>query len=86
MVERFKFYYPDVTQVFNIPYMLHLFSTKQNPKGMYSDLELLDYFVSNRVLIEPYLEEKAGIINAFFRLSSLRVIPTLSHIILPSSR
>jgi len=70
MVERFKFYYPDVTQVFNIPYMLHLFSNNQNLKGIHSDLELLDYFVSNKVLIEPYLEEKSDIINAFFRLSA----------------
>jgi len=70
MLERFKFYYPDVTQVFNIPYMLQLFSNNQNPKGIRSDLELLDYFVSNKVLVEPYLEEKSGIINAFFRLSA----------------
>ncbi len=69
MIERFKFYYPDVTQVFNIPYMLHLFSNNQNLKGIHSDLELLDYFVSNKVLTEPYLEEKSGIINSFFRLS-----------------
>ena len=50
--------------------MLQLFSTNQNPKGIYTDLELLDYFVIEKILIEPYLEEKSAFISAFFKLSN----------------
>ncbi|MDF1574714.1 MAG: hypothetical protein P1P86_05930 [Bacteroidales bacterium] len=65
-VEKLKFYHPDIADVFNTPYMLHLFSSNQNPRDIRSDLELLNYFVSNKILVEPYLQEKSAIIQTFF--------------------
>ncbi len=85
-VEQFKFHYPDVTETFNNPYLLQLFSTIQNPKGIHTDLELLDYFVSEKILTEPYLEEKSTIISAFFKFSNyLKKSSSVNKADLPTS-
>jgi len=65
-VEKLKFYHPDISELCNTPYMLYLFSMIQDPQHICSDLELLEYFVTNRILVEPYLQEKSAIIHAFF--------------------
>ncbi len=69
-VEQFRFHYPDMGEVFNKPYMLQLFSANLNPQGSHTDLDLLDYFVSQRILVEPYLEEKSKLITAFLKHSN----------------
>lgn len=67
--EYLKFHYPEITEIINNPYFLHLFGLSQNPENIHSDIELLSEFVYSKVLTEPYLEQKAKIINSFFKLS-----------------
>ncbi len=69
-IEQFRFHYPDVAEVYNKPYMLQLFSANPNPQGSHTDLDILDFFVSSKILIEPYLEEKSVLISSFFKLSN----------------
>lgn len=67
--ERLKYYHPDISELCNTPYMLYLFSANQNPQHICSDIELLDYFVSTKILVEPFLQEKSSIIKTFFERS-----------------
>lgn len=69
--ENLNFHYPEITEIINIPYLLHLFSLDQNTGTIHNDLELLNQFVYKVVLSEPYSEEKARILGAFFQLSEL---------------
>lgn len=85
-VEKLKFYHPDITEICNTPFMLNLFSTNQNPQHINSDLELLDYFVSNKILVEPYLQEKSSIIHEFFiRSDYLKQCASIDKLELPTS-
>lgn len=68
--EYLNFNHPEIIDIVNNPYFLHLFGRSQNPENIHSDIELLTKFVQIKVLIEPYLEEKSKIINAFFKLSN----------------
>jgi hypothetical protein len=67
--EYLKFHYPEITEIINNPYFLHLFGLSQNQENIHSDIELLSEFVYSKVLTEPYLEQKSKIINSFFHLS-----------------
>ena len=69
-VEQFKFHYPDVAEVYNKPYMLQLVNANIIRHGSHTDLDLLEDFVSSKILTEPYLEEKSSLITAFFKLSN----------------
>jgi len=85
-VEKLKFYHPDIAEVFNTPYMLHLFSAIQNPRDIGSDLELLNYFVSRKILVEPYLQEKSDLIHTFFvRSNHAKQSVSVNKLELPTS-
>lgn len=65
-LEKFQYHFPELPGVLNNPFMLKLFSSNQKLKGIHSDLELLDCFISNEILLEPFLDEKSSIIDEFF--------------------
>ena len=67
--EKLKFLYPDITELLNIPYMLNLFCALESPKIIHCELGILEYFYSQVILIEPYLEEKYAILYAFVQHS-----------------
>lgn len=74
--EYLKFHYPEITEIINNPYFLHLFGLSQKPENIHSDIELLSEFVYSKVLTEPYLEQKSKIISSFFQLSNNTKIST----------
>jgi len=67
--ENLKFHYPEIAEIVNTPYLLHLFSQSQNTEDIHSDIELLNQYISYKILTEPYLDEKSTIINSFYHLS-----------------
>lgn len=67
--ENLNFHYPEITEIINNPYFLHLFNLSQNPENVHTDIELLNQFVHKKVLLEPYLEGKSAIINSYFQIS-----------------
>lgn len=84
--EKLKYYHPDISELCNTPYMLYLFSANQNPQHICSDIELLDYFVSTKILVEPFLQEKSAIIQTYFdRLDYAKESTSLNKIDLPTS-
>ncbi len=74
--EYLRFHYPEITDLVNNPYFLHLFGLSQKPENIHSDIELLTEFVHSKVLTEPYLEVKSKIINAFFQISNYAKLST----------
>ena len=84
--EKLKYYHPDISELCNTPYMLYLFSANQYPQQICSDLELLEHFVSGKILVEPYLQEKSAIIHTFFvRSNYLKESASLNKLELPTS-
>lgn len=84
--EELKYYHPDISELCNTPYMLYLFSANQYPQQICSDLELLENFVSGKILVEPYLQEKSAIIHTFFvRSDYLKKSISLNKLELPTS-
>ncbi len=75
-LEYLRFHYPEITEIVNNPYFLHLFGLSQKPENIHSDIELLTEFVYSKVLTEPYLEQKSKIINAYFQISQNAKIST----------
>ncbi len=67
--EKLKFLYADMKDLLSRPYLLNLFSFIESTESMHSDLEILENYYSTKIFVEPYLEEKNAIIDAFIQQS-----------------
>ena len=65
--EKLKFLYPDIKELLSQPSLLYLFSSLESSGSIHSDLELLEHYFSNRIFVEPYLEEKYAITEALIK-------------------
>lgn len=70
LYQYLNFHYPEITELIKHPYFLNLFSLQENLDEVQSDIELLNRFVFNYVLSEPYAEEKSKIIDTIFHLNN----------------
>jgi hypothetical protein len=59
---------PDIIDIINNPYLLHLFLSSDKPAGTIRDIDLLNQYIKNTVLSPPYSNEKFLIIKSFFTL------------------
>jgi hypothetical protein len=69
--ENLKFHYPEIIEIINNPYFLHLFLLLQKPGDIHTVIELLNQFTYNKILSDPYSEDKLRIISSFLRICKL---------------
>lgn len=62
------FNYPDILDIINNPYLLHLFLLSDKPAGTIRDIDLLNQYIENTVLSPPYSDEKFSIVKSYFTL------------------
>jgi len=62
------FNYPDILDIINNPYLLHLFLLSDKPAGTIRDIDLLNQYIENTVLSPPYSSEKFSIVKSYFTL------------------
>lgn len=70
LFQYLNFHYPQITELIKHPYFLNLFNLNQQSEDLHTDIDLLNQFVYQNVLTEPYSVEKAQIIDAIFHLSN----------------
>lgn len=68
--QHLYFHYPEISELISHPYFLNLYILHKDIDKIHTDIDLLNHFVFERVLSEPYTEEKSKIIDAIFHLSN----------------
>lgn len=61
-----SYVHPDILEIINKPYLLHLFLMDHKRRGAVQDIDLLNHYIQNIVLSAPYPDEKFQIIKQFF--------------------
>lgn len=59
---------PDILEIINNPYMLHLFLATYIHTGTIRDIDLLNQYIIDSVFSSPHTEEKFLIVKSFFAL------------------
>lgn len=67
-IDDLCFNQPDILEIINNPYMLHLFLATYNHTGTIRDIDLLNQYIIDNVFSSPYSEEKYLIVKLFFAL------------------
>lgn len=62
------FNHPEILDIINNSYMLHLFLSTYNLKRTIGDIDLLNQYIINTVFSTPYNEEKFLIVKTFFNV------------------
>lgn len=68
--QNLYFHYPEISELISHPYFLNLYILQKDIDKIHTDIDLLNHFIFDRVLSEPYAEEKSKIINSIFHLSN----------------
>ena len=67
--ENLVFHYPEITEIINTPYFLHLFCWIKNIESIHTDIELLNQVAYQKILTPPYAYSKSQVIDKIFELS-----------------
>ncbi|TLX72795.1 hypothetical protein E9993_16775 [Labilibacter sediminis] len=63
-----KFHFPEILDIINYPYFLHLFLEVQKNSNIYTDIELLYQYFHKLILTDPIAVEKLKLIDTFFKI------------------
>ncbi|WP_372774391.1 hypothetical protein [Mangrovibacterium sp.] len=70
-LNQLRFNHPDILECIANPYQLHLFIKAYKDKGEIYEIDLLNQYISNTILSEPFSYDKFQLIKSFFELCDM---------------
>ena len=67
-IEELYYAHPNILEIINKPYLLHLFLMDHKKRRAVQDIDILNHYIQEIILSPPYPDEKYQVIKAFFDL------------------